>query len=131
MEVARVASLRGHKVVLFEEGDELGGQLLLALKPPFKDTIDTFRQYLVGQLTKLGVELRLRQTFTAALLDQLKPDAMVPATGVIAFVLQIPGVGGEQVLLATKVFARVETGQRVAVIGEELAGCETAVYLAQ
>ena len=27
MEAARVAALRGHKVVLFDEGDELGGQL--------------------------------------------------------------------------------------------------------
>ncbi len=131
MEAARVASLRGHKVTLFERDDELGGQLLLASKPPFKDTIDTFRRHLADQLAKLGVELRLGERFTADLLDQFKPDAVVLATGVIPFVPQIPGVDGNQVLLATEVLAGAETGERVAVIGGELVGCETAAYLAE
>ena len=131
MEAARVASLRGHKVTLFERDDELGGQLLLASKPPFKDTIDTFRRYLADQLAKLGVELRLGENFTAELLDQFKPDAVVLAAGVMPFVPQIPGVDGKQVLLATEVLAGAETGERVAVIGGELVGCETAAYLAE
>lgn len=130
MEAARVASLRGHKVTLFERDDELGGQLLLASKPPFKDTIDTFRRYLADQLAKLGVELRLGEDFTADLLDQFKPDAVVLAAGVMPFVPQIPGVEGKQVLLATEVLAGAETGERVVVIGGELVGCETAAYLA-
>ncbi len=131
MEAARVASLRGHRVILFDEGDELGGQLLLASKPPFKDTVDTFRQYLVGQMAKLGVELRLGQKFTADLLDQLKPDGVVLATGVIPFVPEIPGIEGKQVFLASKVLDGAEIGEQVAVIGGELVGCETALYLAQ
>ena len=131
MEAARVASLRGHRVTLFERDDELGGQLLLASKPPFKDTIDTFRRYLADQLAKLGVELRLGENFTADLLDQFKPDVVVLAVGVMPFVPQIPGVEGKQVLLATEVLAGAETGERVAVIGGELVGCETAAYLAE
>jgi 2,4-dienoyl-CoA reductase-like NADH-dependent reductase (Old Yellow Enzyme family)/thioredoxin reductase len=131
MEAARVASLRGHKVILFDDGDELGGQLLVASKPPFKETIDTFRQYLAGQVAKLGVELRLGERFTAELLDELKPDVVVLATGVIPFVPQIPGIEGKQVLLASEVLSGAETGERVAVIGGELVGCETAVYLVQ
>ena len=131
MEAARVASVRGHKVVLFDEGDELGGQLLIASKPPFKDSIETFRQYLVGQMAKLGVDLRLHEKFTADLLDQLKPDAVVMATGVIPLVPQIPGIDGRQVLLASEVLNGAETGERVAVIGGELVGCEMALYLVQ
>jgi len=34
MEAARIASLRGHRVVLFEQRDHLGGALLLASMPP-------------------------------------------------------------------------------------------------
>ncbi|MEE8174879.1 MAG: FAD-dependent oxidoreductase [Dehalococcoidia bacterium] len=131
MEAARVASLRGHKVTLFEGDDELGGQLLLASKPPFKDAIDALRRYLADQVAKLGVELRLRERFTADLLDQFKPDVVVLAAGVIPFVPQIPGVDGKQVLLATEVLAGAKTGERVAVIGGELVGCETAAYLAE
>jgi 2,4-dienoyl-CoA reductase-like NADH-dependent reductase (Old Yellow Enzyme family)/thioredoxin reductase len=131
MEAARVAALRGHKVVLFDDGDELGGQLLLAAKPPFKDTIETFRQYLVGQLTKLGVELRLRQRFTADVLGEIKPDVVILATGVKPFIPQIPGVQSKKVLQANEVLNGAETGERVAVIGGELVGCETALYLVE
>jgi len=131
MEAARVAALRGHKVVLFDDGDELGGQLLLAAKPPFKDTIETFRRYLVGQVTKLGVEMRLRQRFTAEVLNELKPDVVVLATGVKPFIPQIPGIKSKKVLQASEVLTGAETGERVAVIGGELVGCETALYLVE
>jgi 2,4-dienoyl-CoA reductase-like NADH-dependent reductase (Old Yellow Enzyme family)/thioredoxin reductase len=129
MEAARVAALRGHKVVLFDEGDELGGQLLLAAKPPFKDTIETFRRYLVGQIAKLGIGLRLRQRFTAGVLKELKPDAVVLATGVKPLMPQIPGIQSKKVVQANKVLTGAETGERVVVIGGELVGCETALYL--
>jgi 2,4-dienoyl-CoA reductase-like NADH-dependent reductase (Old Yellow Enzyme family)/thioredoxin reductase len=129
MEAARVATLRGHKVVLFDDGDELGGQLLLAVKPPFKDTIETFRRYLVGQVTKSGVELRLRQRFAAEMLDELKPDVVVLATGVKPFIPQIPGIQSQKVIQASEVLTGAEVGEHVAVIGGELVGCETALYL--
>jgi 2,4-dienoyl-CoA reductase-like NADH-dependent reductase (Old Yellow Enzyme family)/thioredoxin reductase len=129
MEAARVAALRGHKVVLFDEEEELGGQLLLAAKPPFKDTIETFRRYLVGQLTGLGVELRLRRKFTTEMLSELKPDSVILATGVKPFIPQIPGIRSKKVIQASQVLTGAETGERVAVIGGELVGCETALLL--
>lgn len=129
MEAARVAALRGHKVVLFDEGEELGGQLLLAAKPPFKDTIETFRQFLVRQVTKLGIELRLRQKFTTEMLSELKPDSVILATGVKPFIPQIPGIQSMKVVQASQVLMGAETGERVVVIGGELVGCETALLL--
>jgi 2-enoate reductase len=129
MEAARVAALRGHKVVLFDEGEKLGGQLLLAAKPPFKDTIEVFRQYLVRQVTKLGVELRLRQKFTSDMLAELKPDSVILATGVKSFIPQIPGIRSKKVVQASQVLMGAETGERVVVIGGELVGCETALLL--
>jgi NADPH-dependent 2,4-dienoyl-CoA reductase/sulfur reductase-like enzyme len=131
MEAARVAVLRGHEVVLFDDGDELGGQLLLAAKPPFKDTIETFRRYLVGQVTKLGVKLCLRQRFTADALGEIKPDVVVLATGVKPFIPQIPGIKSKKILQASEVLNGAETGERVVVIGGELVGCETALYLVE
>jgi pyruvate/2-oxoglutarate dehydrogenase complex dihydrolipoamide dehydrogenase (E3) component len=116
-------------VVLFDEGEELGGQLLLAAKPPFKDTIETFRQYLVRQVTKLGVELRLRQKFTTEMLRELKPDSVILATGVKPFIPQIPGIQSKKVIQASQVLMGAETGDRIVVIGGELVGCETALFL--
>jgi NADPH-dependent 2,4-dienoyl-CoA reductase/sulfur reductase-like enzyme len=129
MEAARVAASRGHKVVLFDEGEELGGQLILASKPPFKDTIETFRQYLVAQVAKLGIELRLHERFTLDLLDELKPDVVILATGVKPFIPQISGIQSQKVIQASQVLVGAKTGERVVVIGGELVGCETALYL--
>lgn len=129
MQAAIVAAQRGHKVTLFEKADELGGQLLLAAKPPFKDTIEAYRQYLTKQVTKLGVDVRRGEEFTPELLSSLKPDAVVLATGVEPFIPKIPGIEGKNVLLASQVLNGAETGQRVAIIGGELVGCETALYL--
>lgn len=131
MEAGRAAALRGHKVILFDDGDELGGQLLLAVKPPFKETIETFRQYLVRGVNKSGVELRLRQRFTADSLARLKPDVVVLATGVVPVIPQIPGIDGKHVIQAKEVLTGAETGELVVVIGGELVGCETALYLAE
>jgi NADPH-dependent 2,4-dienoyl-CoA reductase/sulfur reductase-like enzyme len=131
MEAARVAALRGHKVVLFDEGKELGGQLLLAAKPPFKDTIEVFRQYLVRQVIELGVELRLGQKFTPGMPNKLKPDSVILATGVKPFIPQIPGMRSKKVIQASDVLMGAETGKRVVVIGGELVGCETALLLAE
>jgi 2,4-dienoyl-CoA reductase-like NADH-dependent reductase (Old Yellow Enzyme family)/thioredoxin reductase len=131
MEAARVAALRGHKVVLFDEGEELGGQLLLAAKPPFKDTIEVFRKYLVRQVTKLGVELRLGKEFTPDMLNKLKPDSVILATGVKPFIPQIPGIRSRKVIQASEVLMGAETGERVVIIGGELVGCETALLLAE
>jgi pyruvate/2-oxoglutarate dehydrogenase complex dihydrolipoamide dehydrogenase (E3) component len=103
--------------------------LILASKPPFKDTIETFRQYLVGQVAKLGIETRLRERFTLDLLDELKPDVVILATGVKPFIPQILGIQSQKVLQASQVLVGAKTGERVAVVGGELVGCETALYL--
>lgn len=129
MQAAIVAAQRGHEVVLFEQAAELGGQLILAAKPPFKDTIEAYRQYLVAQVNKLGVEVRLKQEFTPDLLSELKPDVVILASGVKPFIPDIPGIKGKNVLLAGQVLSGAETGERVVIIGGELVGCETALYL--
>jgi 2,4-dienoyl-CoA reductase-like NADH-dependent reductase (Old Yellow Enzyme family)/thioredoxin reductase len=129
MEAARVAALRGHKVVLFDEGGELGGQLILATKPPYKDTLELFRQYLIRQVSKAGVELRLRQKFTPGMVDDLKPDVIILAAGLKPFLPQIPGIESRNVIQASEVLLGANTGDRVAVIGGELVGCETALLL--
>lgn len=129
MEAARVAALEGHEVVLFDEGEKLGGQLILAAKPPYKDTLETFRQYLEDQVNKLPVELRLRQKFTPDMVKKLQPDVVILAAGVKPFIPQIPGIGNKKVMQASEVLMGAETGDRVAVIGGELVGCETALFL--
>jgi 2,4-dienoyl-CoA reductase (NADPH2) len=49
MEAARVAARRGHLVSLFEKKDRLGGQLLYATLPPYKDEWNNIRHNAVAK----------------------------------------------------------------------------------
>ncbi len=131
MEAARCAALRGHEVRLVEAGDALGGRMLLASKPrAAQETLDRFRRYLIRQLGKHGVEVRLGRRFAVEDLERRPPEVVVLATGARPVLPEIPGVEGEQVLVATAVLEGKPTGQRVAVVGSERVGCETSLTLA-
>ncbi len=131
MEAARVAALRGHKVTLWEKESRLGGQLITAAIPPHKDRIAPLYQYLEKQLQKLGVNVQAGKEATAAAISELNPDVVVVATGVKPLVPDIPGLDKAQVVQAEDVLeGKAKVGKKVAIIGGELVGCETAEFLA-
>ncbi|MBI4189791.1 MAG: FAD-dependent oxidoreductase [Betaproteobacteria bacterium] len=130
MEAARILSLRGHKVVLFEREALLGGQLNLAALPPHKERINPLISYLSTQLKKLDVEIRLNVEAHLEYIKSLKPDAVILATGGVPLVPQIPGIGLKNVVTALDILTHgVETGRRVVIIGGGSTGCETAELL--
>lgn len=131
MEAARVSALRGHNVVLYDRGQRLGGQLLLASTPPYKEVLETFADYQRTQLSRAGVKVELGQEVRRALVEEAKPDAVILATGMRLLVPQIPGVDRSNVASALDVLAgKVAVGNKVTVIGAEVVGCETAEFLA-
>jgi 2,4-dienoyl-CoA reductase-like NADH-dependent reductase (Old Yellow Enzyme family)/thioredoxin reductase len=131
MEAARASALRGHSVVLYERGQTLGGQMLLASIPPYKEVLKTFADYQRTQLSRLGVRIELGHEVRAALVEEAKPDAVILATGVKLAIPEIPGVDRPNVVTAFDVLlGKVEVGTKVAVIGAEVVGCETAEFLA-
>jgi pyruvate/2-oxoglutarate dehydrogenase complex dihydrolipoamide dehydrogenase (E3) component len=130
MEAARVASLRGHETVLFERNSDLGGQLLLATRPPHKDELKNELEYLSNHLEQLNVEVTTGKPFTLDMMSEYSPDAVVVATGAKPCVPPIPGVHGKHVVTAWEVLAeKARVGKRVVVIGGGIVGCETAEFL--
>jgi 2,4-dienoyl-CoA reductase-like NADH-dependent reductase (Old Yellow Enzyme family)/thioredoxin reductase len=131
MEAARVGALRGHDVVLYERAQELGGQLLLAAVPPHKAILARLVAYQRSQLPAVGVRVELGRGVDASLVDEVKPDVVILATGAENTVPRISGVENPRVATAVDVLAgKADVGQKVAVIGAELVGCETAEFLA-
>lgn len=131
MESARVATLRGHQVTLYEKEPRLGGQLIQATIPPHKDRLEPLSRYLETQVRKLGVKIVLGKEATAALVKRLKPEVVILATGVTPFTPEISGLNKAQAVQARDILdGKVEAGDRVVVIGGELVGCETAEFLA-
>ncbi len=130
LEVARVAALRGHRVILCEEDESLGGQLKLAAVPPHKSDIEKLTHYLEGQVARLGVDVRLHCRVTPELVAQESPDAVVVATGGRPLVPNIPGAAKHAVTAWDVLSTRTQVGQRVVIVGGGDVGCETAEYLA-
>lgn len=79
MEAARVASLRGLRVTLIEREHRLGGALLLAAT--VHDDNRFFLEYLQKSIRELPIDIRLGTEASVELLQSLKPDAVIVATG--------------------------------------------------
>jgi 2,4-dienoyl-CoA reductase-like NADH-dependent reductase (Old Yellow Enzyme family)/thioredoxin reductase len=132
MEAARIASLRGHSVTLLEQQKVLGGQLLAASAPQFKQPIRDFMEYLKTQVKKQGVKVQLGKRVSAALVKRLKPDVVVIATGATASIPNIPGVGGGNVVTASDILlGKKNAGSEAVIIGGGEVGAELAWYLAE
>jgi 2,4-dienoyl-CoA reductase (NADPH2) len=132
MQAAITAATRGHKVTLVEKAQELGGDLILASKPPGKKDIDPFRDYLVDQLHRTGVEVRLGQEVRTEWLDAVRPDCAIIATGGRPIDLKIPGLFERTAFGPIDVLTGAEIpGRRTVVIGGGAVGCEVAEFLCQ
>lgn len=81
MEAARVSARRGHEVVLFEAGEQLGGQLLLAARATWRREISGITAWLARQMEILNVDVRLNTYAEAEDVLAQAPDAVIIATG--------------------------------------------------
>ncbi len=132
LEAARIAALRGHKVTLIEKSKKLGGRFSLACIPPFKQEFAEAIKWLVYQVEKLGVTVELNKEVSADIVDQLKPDVVILATGAVTTRPSIPGIDREKVVLGEDVLAgRAAMGNRVVIIGGGGVGTEVADFMAQ
>jgi len=120
LETARVAALRGHKVTLLEAAPALGGQVLVAARAPKREDYAAIAHWLVGQVKKAGVEVRLNAPADVSDVLKLDPESVVVATGAVPRVPQIPGVGLPHVTTASDVLTgHIRPGPRCVVVDED------------
>ena len=129
VEAARIAAMRGHTVDIYDAADEVGGQMNLACKPPFKQHLGLMKPYLERQLELHKINVHLGKKLNKEDVLALNPDAVVCATGVKNAVL--PVEGAERAVNATDILSGASSGKNVVVIGGGSIGCETAEYLAK
>jgi 2,4-dienoyl-CoA reductase-like NADH-dependent reductase (Old Yellow Enzyme family)/thioredoxin reductase len=128
IQAALTASLRGHKVTLFEKEPSLGGILRFTDHVEFKYPLKNFRDYLIERIEKSNVELRLGARAIPADIEGF--DAVIAAVGSVPLIPPIPGI--EAAVPALKVFGNeAARGNTVVVIGGGQVGCETALHLAR
>jgi 2,4-dienoyl-CoA reductase (NADPH2) len=122
---AKVAALRGHKVVLFDQSTELGGQLNLAKQVPGKEEFHGLVAWFAHETHRLGVETRLGAAVDVA--DLAGFDHVIVASGVSPRDPQIPGQ--ERAKSYLQVLQGAPIGKRVAIVGAGGIGFDVAEYL--
>lgn len=130
LEAARVASLKGHNVTLFDENTSLGGQLNLACIPPRKNEIRRAIRFLTHSVTSQNVELRLGKKVTQEDILTLNPDVVLVAVGSSNFIPSIDGYNKQMVCDSWKILSgEQQVFGNIAVIGGGMVGCEVAEHL--
>lgn len=130
MEAARLASVRGHEVLLIEKGEALGGHLLEASVPAFKDEVKRLITWSINQLQKGAITIRLKTEATLELIRELKPDALIVALGSSFIAPMVPNRDRPFVTFPDDVLLGKKTvGDRAVVVGAGVVGCETALYI--
>jgi 2,4-dienoyl-CoA reductase-like NADH-dependent reductase (Old Yellow Enzyme family)/thioredoxin reductase len=131
MEAAQILAQRGHKVSLYEKAAKLGGQWNVL--SAYRTEQEKLTKYLARGMKQQGVKVFLNTEVTEETVEQLKPDAIVVATGAKPIVPNnIKGVPGKNVAIAHDVMAgKAQTGKEVIVVGGHLVGLDTALFLAE
>lgn len=125
MEVARLCTLKGHFVDLYEKSDHLGGVFVAAASPSFKEKDKELLKWYENEMKRLNINIHLNTEIKN--LDELKADEYIIATGSVA--KKLPIKGSENTIEAIDYLNGKEVGEDVCVIGGGLTGCEIAYDL--
>ncbi|WML37948.1 FAD-dependent oxidoreductase [Neobacillus sp. OS1-2] len=133
MEAARVLSLRGYEVTLFEKDHRLGGQLNQVTEPVYRKKMNWYIDYFVNEMERLKVDIRLNTEATIEEVESLHPYAVILATGGQPFIPQIEGHDLANVChyKEVKMEQRQFNRQHIAVLGSGMVCQSTARRLAE
>lgn len=128
MEAARVLKLRGHEPIIYEKSDRLGGAFIAAGAESYKGKLRDLLAWYERQMQLLKVEVHYDTEIKDV--TRFGTDQVIIATGASPIVLR--GIHGHERMVEAIDFLNGEkpVGQRVAVVGGGLTGCEIAYELA-
>lgn len=132
MMAARTLRKRGHRVILCEVSNRLGGQFILAGSTPHKLDMKKAALEMGEQIVNLGIDVRLNTPVTAELIRQLKPDAVFNCVGSSPIIPSIPGSSMPNVVESHDIIdGKVKVSGNVVIIGGGMVGLETADLLVE
>ncbi len=118
---------RGHRVTLYEQAGEIGGQFNLAKRVPGKEEFHETLRYFHTRIKETGVALRLNTRVEIS--DLSHYTEVVIATGVSPRRIELPGITHPKVLGYTEVLQGAPVGSSAAIIGAGGIGFDVAEYL--
>lgn len=132
LKTAEIAALRGHQVKIFERKNQLGGRVRLGANPPKKEVLNEFIDYLEKRVKALGVTIEMGKEFTSNMLDPVRPDVVIVATGASPQIPDWQGIEESGALSVDDVLSdKVDIGDKVLVIGGGGTGAEIADFVSE
>ncbi len=126
------AARLGHRVTLFEQEKDLGGQIRYARIPPHKEIYGEWIDWQIDQVRKAPITIQSSTAVTEAMLRENHPGFVILAAGGEKIIPEIPGREKGNVCDAWQILGgRVKPGKNVLVVGGGLIGMETADYLSE
>jgi 2,4-dienoyl-CoA reductase-like NADH-dependent reductase (Old Yellow Enzyme family)/thioredoxin reductase len=130
MEAALTAASRGHTVTLWEKSHRLGGQLNMAILPPYKEGFASLIEYFERQFKRVGIKVEMGRKATVPSIISSDPEVVILATGSSPLRPKIKGINREKVVTAEEVLKDdAKTGEKAIILGGGLLGCEIAEFL--
>ncbi len=131
MAATLTAARRGHETHLIERSRELGGQLLLAHRPPHREELENALHYFRRRIVHEGVKVHLGRDWGAEKVAALSPNHVIVSTGADSRLPDIPGINQPHVIFGWQVIAETrKAGKTCVVVGGGLVGIEVADFLA-
>lgn len=125
---AMTAAQVGHQVTLFDQADQIGGQLNMAKQVPGKEEFWGLVDWFETMMNETGVTKKLGTRVQASELAEF--DEVVVATGVMPRDPEIPGQSDEKVCGYIDILnGRVQAGKDVVVIGAGGIGFDVSEFL--
>ena len=122
---------RGHDVTLYEKSGQLGGSVIHAAVPPFKQDMQDYLKWMrhtAAQCVARGAKVLLNTAATPALLEKEGYDIIILALGADPITPKIPGVELPHVSWAPDAEAgKAFVGEKIVIIGGSAVGMEAAV----
>ncbi len=126
MEAARVLKLRGHRPVIYEKTNRLGGIFNAAAAPSFKEKDRELLAWYDKEMQDLAIPIHFNTNVTDTI--SFAADEIIIATGGKPRLIRVPGI--EKTIEACEYLDGTKgVGNSVIVIGGGLSGCEIALDL--
>jgi len=131
MSAALYLARRGHRVILAEKEDRLGGQFNLAWQAPGKQKMQDGLDNLKYCAKTNAESVITGRVVDADLIQEIQPDLLVWATGAVQNIPEIEGLQNQYTLTSLEYFTgdKIVKGPRVLVIGAGRTGLEIAEKL--
>lgn len=122
LEAARVAAMRGHRVVLAERSASVGGQVLMAARAPFREELKGIIEWLESECIRLRVEIQRRCDVDEITVRSMAPEVLIIATGANDTSVRMVERSGPTIVPAQRLLAAssdaVPMGRRVVVFDQ-------------